>query len=37
MVIVIVMVIMAALVIKGAHKLVDSINAEFGNINGEVD
>jgi len=37
MVIVIAVVIVAALVIKGAHKLVDSINAEFDNINGEVD
>lgn len=35
MVIVIVVVIIAALVIKGAYKLVDSINAEFDNINGE--
>lgn len=37
MVIVIVVVIMAALVIKGAYRLVNQVNAEFGNINGEVD
>ena len=37
MVIVIAVVIITALVIRGAHKLVDSINAEFDNINGKVD
>ena len=37
MVIVIAVVIVAALVIRGAHRLVDSINAGFDNINGEVD
>jgi Flp pilus assembly pilin Flp len=37
MVIVIAVVIMAALVIMGAHRLVESINSEFDNINGKVD
>ena len=35
MVIVIVVVIMAVLVIKGAYRMVDQVNAEIGNINGE--
>lgn len=37
MVIVIVAVIVAALVIKGAYRLADQVNAEFDNINGKVD
>lgn len=35
MVIVVAVVIVAALVIKGAQKLVDQVNVEIGNINGE--
>ncbi len=35
MVVVIAVVIVAALVIKGAYRLVDKVNAEIGNINGE--
>lgn len=37
MVIVIVVVIIAVLVIKGAYRLVYQVNAEFDNINGKVD
>ena len=37
MVIVIAVVIVAVLVIRGAHRMVDQVNAEFDHINGEVD
>ena len=37
MVIVIVAVIVIALVIIGAHRLISNINAEIDNINGKVD
>ena len=37
MVIVIVVVVIVVALIIGAHRLVDSINAEFDNINGKAD
>ena len=37
MVIVIVVVVVTALVIKGAYRLVNQVNAEIDNINGKAD
>ena len=37
MVIVIVVVVVTALVIKGAYRMVDQVNSEFDHINGKAD
>ena len=37
MVIVIAVIVVAALVIKGAYRLVNQVNVEFDHINGKVD